>query len=159
MTYSPDHTAEVRAHNQVMRYSRFGSGALLLLLRDTPRDPWSTLQERLAAHFKVIVPNIPAGTADVPGWLTNLLEGLGATDLTVVAVGRHCDAGIALALGDHDLVSRVVLIADPDSAPPGDRLPAARGSQRVRLFVVPRTADAENAIALTLRYLGEGAAG
>jgi hypothetical protein len=157
MTYSldPPHTAEVRAHNQVMRYSRYGSGALLLLLRDASRDPWSTLQERLAAHFKVIVPEVPAGTADVPGWLNNLLEGLGATDITVVAVGGHCDTGLALALVDNEFVSRVVLIADPDSKPADDRVAAARGSQRVRLFVLPRNEGAEDIIALTLQYLRE----
>jgi hypothetical protein len=129
MTYSPDHTAEVRAHNQVMRYSRFGSGALLLLLLDPSRDPCSNFRERLAAHFKVIVPNVPAGTANVTGWLSNLLEGLGATDITVVAVGPHWDTGVALALGGNEFVRRVVLIADP---------------------------AAEDAVARTLRYLVAG---
>lgn len=156
MTYSPDYTAEVRANNQVMRYSRLGTGALLLLLRDPSRDTWSGFRKRLAAHFKVIVPDVPAGTADVPGWLSDLLEGLGATDVSVVAVGRHCDTGLALALGDNDFVSRVVLIADPDSQPSNDPVVATPGAERVRLFVVPRTAEAEDAIALTLRYLDAG---
>ena len=153
MTYTPNHTAEVRAHNQVMRYTRYGSGALVLLLRDPSPDPWSNFRERLAAHFKVIIPNVPAGTADVPCWLSNMLEGLGGTDVTVVAVGRHCDTGLALALGDHDFVSRVVLIADPDADLPDEQVATVRGSQRVRLYVIPRTGDAEDAIALTLRYL------
>lgn len=156
MTYSPAHTAEVRAHNRVMRYSRFGSGVPVLLLRDPSRDGWSTLHERLAAHFKVIVPNVPADTADVPCWLSNLLEGLGAAGMAVVAVGEHCDTGLALALADNDLVGRVVLIADPDTESWDDRVAEARGTRSLSLFVIPGTTGAEQTVDLTRRYLDAG---
>jgi hypothetical protein len=110
MTYPMDHTAEVRAHNQVMRYRRFGTGPLLLLLGNSPRELWPALRERLAEHFKVIVPDIPPGNPDIAGWLCCLLDGLGATEIAVVAEDRLRDTASALACADGDYVGRVVLL-------------------------------------------------
>lgn len=111
--YSPDHTAEVRAHNQVMRYTRAGSGPLLLLLGDAA-EPWGAtgFRERLTEGYKVIVPTIPEGTSDVTEWLGCLLEGLGAAEVTIVAAGSRCDAALALSLDANDFVRRVILIPD-----------------------------------------------
>jgi hypothetical protein len=111
MTHPLAHTAEVRAHNRVMRYTRSGSGPLLLLLGgDSADDLWPGLHDRLAADFKVIVPELPKGDgrADVANWLACLLDGIGATNVFVVTGEPHRDT--ALALGEGDYVSRVVVL-------------------------------------------------
>ena len=113
MTYSSstDHTAEVRAHNQVMRYTRAGTGPLLLLLGE-PAEPWNAFRVRLAERFKVIVPSVPEDTTNVAHWLNSLLDGLGAAEVTIVAAGNQCDAALNLSLGATDAVRRVILLPD-----------------------------------------------
>src|SRR5687767_9576568 len=96
------HAAEVRAHDRVMRYRRWGSGPLLLVLgAESPDAFWPGLPERLAAQFKVIVPEVPSDAPDAVPWLDCLLDGLGASDIAVVAGIRHRATALALAEGDH----------------------------------------------------------
>lgn len=150
-----DGVAEVRAHDQVVRYRRSGSGAAVLLL-DTHAELWPEFPAALAQHFHLIVPDLPGDPAGAPGVLSCLLDGLGRFDVSLVASGRWCDAAIALALGRNEFVGRVVLVPEPEG--PWTDLPAAEQradvAGTVPLFVIPRRVPVAEALDRTVRFLG-----
>ncbi|HVJ30385.1 MAG TPA: hypothetical protein VNA66_08785, partial [Gammaproteobacteria bacterium] len=82
-----EHWAEVRAHDQVMRYRRSGAGRALLLLRSAERADslWPELLEALASHFRLIVPDVPAHAGSAADWLVDFLEGIGMPGMGIVA--------------------------------------------------------------------------
>src|SRR3954454_17703336 len=100
-----EHWAEVRAHDQVMRYRRSGAGRALLLLRTTDRSDflWPELLDALASHFRLIVPELPEGTDGAP-WLTDFLEGIGMPRMGILAAEELCLPAIALARHDTEQV-------------------------------------------------------
>src|SRR5687768_2937389 len=92
--------AEVRAHDQVIRYRRIGVGRPVLVLH-SPDDPdplWPELLDTLGASYRVIVPDAPERETDVTTWLTGFLEGLGAISVRIVASDRFCMPALELAL-------------------------------------------------------------
>lgn len=152
----PETWAEIRAYDLVMRYRRLGVGAPLLLLAPgfDPPPLWPELTRVLAIRFRMLVPEIPAGTS-AGDWLTTFLEGLGTTEISVVATGRFCMPALELALRDVDQLTRIVLIPDDDAdvlSADGALGPGA-GSDRVPLLVVGRGMPAEEAVPLVMRFL------
>src|SRR3954454_14845275 len=84
--------AEVRAHDQVMRYHRSGVGRPLVLLRSAavPDALWPELEEQRVARFRVFAPERPPDCADVAAWVKDFLEGVGLDRVTVVAADPCC---------------------------------------------------------------------
>src|SRR5687768_9062075 len=116
---SPESWAEVRAHDQVMRYRRTGAGRPVLVLR-SPDDPdplWPELLATLGASYRVIVPDPPEGDTDVATWLTSFLEGLGATSVRIVASDRFCMPAVELALLEAVGIVRMALVTDGPPVP------------------------------------------
>ena len=113
-----DTWSEVRANGQVMRYRRSGVGRPVIVLRpDDPGDaPWSALLDSLCASHRLLIPELPAAGADVTSWLAAFLDGLGVSDVAVVAAGPFCLPALELALLGVDRVARLALLSD---GPPG----------------------------------------
>lgn len=108
--------AEIRAHNQVMRYRRHGAGRSLLLL-DSPTAPeiCAEMRDALAAGCRLIIPELPTENVPLAGWLADLLEGLGSSNVGVITAAHYCAAAIELALRGVDQIARVAIIY-PDSS-------------------------------------------
>lgn len=107
--------AEVRAHDQVMRYRRSGVGRALLLVLRSPHDTaplWPGLIESLRDRFRIVAPEAPAAESDAACWLGDFLEGLGASNVTILATGCFCIPVLELALQESDQISRIVLVPD-----------------------------------------------
>ena len=103
--------AEVRAHDQVMRYHRTGAGRPVVVLRAATDDSlWPELDACLAVAFRVITPEIPAGGADIARWLGGFLEGVGLDRVTVVAADAYCLSALELVLLGAEQVERLVLV-------------------------------------------------
>ena len=170
--------AEVRARDHVMRYRRSGAGrAVLVLCAGGGAAPeggessplWPELPGELAAHFRLIVPEVPAGATaagDVAALLVDFLDGLGTCGVAVVATDRFCVAALELALLDADRVARVVLVPGGSAEGTGldGALATAGRASSVPLLVVRRGLPAGEALPLVTRFLaGEpairGAAG
>jgi hypothetical protein len=149
--------AEVRAHDQVMRYRRSGVGRAVLVLgpTDGTQPLWPELTDALAARFRVIVPEVPATDTGVSAWLADFVEGLGITGIGVVAAERLSIPTLELALLDPERVARVVLVRDDATGEAGlDGGPgiAAREGP-VPLLVVRRGLATGEALPLVTRFL------
>ena len=146
-----------------MRYRRSGGGLPVVVL-GSPGDPerlWPGLHEALASRFRLIVPELPRCDSDVAAWLSAFLEGLGSTEVRVVASSEFCVPALELAAGDVDRIARVVLVvggnaggAELDGKAAGVARPAA-----VPLLVVPSGAPAKDAVALVVGFCEEGGCG
>jgi hypothetical protein len=78
--------AYVQAGSVATSYLRTGNGAPVILLTQRKaaeliEDP---LVHALAAQFRLIVPCIPAGGFDAPGWLRNVMACLGMDEARVL---------------------------------------------------------------------------
>lgn len=146
--------AEVRAHDRVMRYRRSGAGTALLLLA-AGDDLWPDFAERLAQHYRVVVPELPANVNEVAAELRCLLDGLGASQVPVIAAGRYCDAALELALGRNEFVGRVVLV--PELAGASSDLPSGTYTRppvvTLPLCVLSRDMPAADALRRTIAFL------
>ena len=155
--------AEVHARDQVMRYGRFGSGLPVVVLGSPVHtEPlWPGLHEALAIRFRLIVPDLPRCDADIASWLAAFLEGLGSTEVRVVASSEFCISALELALGDLDRIARVVLVPRGESSASGldGRLATVARRATVPLLVVRRGAPAAEAIPLVVGFCAEDAAG
>jgi hypothetical protein len=96
--------AEVRARDQVVRYRRSGMGRSVLVLvpPDHPDALWPDLLQGLSAAFRLIVPDPPAAERDAAAWLATFLEGLGLSNVGIVAAGCFCIPVLELAFLDAD---------------------------------------------------------
>jgi pimeloyl-ACP methyl ester carboxylesterase len=132
-------SCEVQARGQVIRYRCTGSGRPLLFLHcGSPLE--GTYQELLAAlerRHRVIVPEPPPADADLTAWLDAFLEGLGGTDVRILAIDRLCLPASELALTGPDDIARLVLIpAVPGREPVlGDTVEAELARARVPFLV------------------------
>ena len=108
----PSTIAEVRAHDQVMRYRRAGAGRPVIVLRgtDDPDALWPELDAELVSHFRVVTPELPAGCDDVAAWVADFLEGVGLDRVAVVAAEPCCLSALELALLGADQVERLILV-------------------------------------------------
>jgi hypothetical protein len=149
--------AEVRARDRVTRYRRAGSGRVVLLLCAAGADApvWPELEPALVRAARVVMPELAADAADVVAHLLAFLEGLGVTDVGVVAADPFCTAALELALRDGGQVARVVLVAGT-----GNRGPGVAGcvttplhESAVPLLVVGRGAPAADAVASVTRFV------
>ena len=160
----PDRWAEVRAHDQVMRYRRSGMGpAVLLLAPSTAAGAlWPELAGALAGRFRLIAPEAPPTDAGCAAWLADFLEGLGLTSAAILAAGGYCLAAIELVLLDADRVSRAVLVpgVGVGGQSPGSESGVGVGTltphpptAAVPLLVVRRGLAADEALPLVTRFL------
>ena len=104
--------AEVRAHDQVMRYRRAGSGRPLVVLRgaDDADALWPELDAELVSRFRVVTPELPTDCEDVAAWVADFLEGLGLDRVAVLAAEPCCLSALELALLNAGQVERLVLV-------------------------------------------------
>jgi pimeloyl-ACP methyl ester carboxylesterase len=108
----PSTIAEVRAHDQVMRYRRAGAGRPVIVLRgaDDPDALWPELDAELVSRFRVVTPELPADCDDVAAWVADFLEGVGLDRVVVVAAEPCCLSALELALIGADQVERLILV-------------------------------------------------
>jgi hypothetical protein len=137
---APGDWAEVRANDRVMRYRRTGTGRaiVLLLLPTHMKAPWPELIESLGSRFRVIFPEPPAGDTDITDWLADFLEGLGMSNVGIVAAERFCIPTLELTLLGLDQVARVVLVPHGPRGEQGAEgaLEATTGQALIPLIVV-----------------------
>ena len=152
--------AEVRARDQVMRYRRSGVGRAVVLLLcpgESPEPFWPALLEALGADFRLIVPELPAADADVAGWLAGFLEGLGVSNVGVLAADRFCLPALELALLEGDQLTRIVLVSDGPGGPRhpsgGGKLQTPLGQAALPLLVVHRGQPASEVVPLVTGFL------
>jgi hypothetical protein len=151
-----DTSAEVRAHDRVVRYRRSGTRGpnLLLLAADSAADLWPEFPRLLSDRFRLFMPDLPQSGADATSSFRCLLDGLGATGVSVLAAGRYCDAALAVALAGDESVGRLVLVpeitvdAEPDSEPE-----AAPRVATAPIYVLSRALPVDDAIAKAIAYL------
>ncbi len=149
--------AEVRAHDQVMRYRRSGTGRPVLV-HHSPEGPdslWPELLTTLGNGYRLIVPEPPAPDVDVTAWLTSFLEGLGTTSVRIVAADRFCIPALELALLEAVGITRMVLVATGPVAPDAPRgfLRSAIGRASASILVVRRGQPAEDGVAAITEFL------
>jgi pimeloyl-ACP methyl ester carboxylesterase len=158
----PESSAEVHAHDRVIRYRHSGSGpAVLLLASEGSSLPlWPELLEELGRRFRLIAPVLPAADS-AAAELADFLEGLGMDGVTVIAAGSFCIPALELALRDADQIARVVLVPDgqsTDSAWGGTLATRAREAA-IPLLVMRRGVAAAEALSLFATFLAGRAPG
>ncbi|HEV7993727.1 MAG TPA: hypothetical protein VGP25_18010 [Gemmatimonadaceae bacterium] len=155
--------AEVRAHDQVMRYRRAGAGRPIVVLRSAPdSEPlWPELEEWLAGAFRVITPEIPRSGADVARWLGDFLEGVGLEHVTLVATEGYCLPALELALLGADQIERLVLVPAgyADETGLAGTLATSLAGVAVPLLVVRRGLSAIEALPLLRHFMQSRADG
>jgi hypothetical protein len=150
--------AEVRAHDQVFRYRRVGSGREVLLVLASVEQPellWAELLEALSEGRRVILPEPPAAGTEVGCWLGDFLEGLGVSNVSIVAANRFCIPALELTFLGLEQIARVVLVLD---APGGgnEAVEAALRQAAVPLLVVHRGQPADEILRLVTDFLAGG---
>jgi hypothetical protein len=149
--------AEVRANDRVMRYRRAGTGrAIVLLLVSTHLEaPWPELIASLGSRFRLIFPEPPAADTDVTDWLGDFLEGLGMSNVGIVAAEHFCIPTLELTLLGLDQVARVVLVPRGPAGEQGveGALDAATGQALVPLIVIRDGQPVEEIVRLITRFL------
>lgn len=152
--------AEVRAHDQVMRYHRAGVGRPLVLLRTAtvPDALWPELEEQLVARFRVFTPELPPDCEDVAGWVKDFLEGVGLDRVVVVAADPCCLSALELALLGAAQIERLVLVPGGLAGETGldGTLATAYEGMSVPLLVVRRGLSAAEALPLLRQFLEYG---
>jgi hypothetical protein len=155
--HAPERWAEVRSHDQVMRYRRSGVGPSIVMLRspEVPAALWPELADALAARFRLIVPEPPTAGTDVTHWLADFLEGLGIAGVSIVASEAFCIPALELALLGADQLVRVVLVpqAPADETGLEGTLLTSMGDAEVALLIVRRGVPASQALPLLMPFL------
>ena len=158
-THPSETLAEVRAHDQVMRYRRTGAGRPLVVLRAGDDALWPELDAELATRFRVVTPELSPRCDDVAAWVRGFLEGVGLERVTLVAAEPCCLAGLELALLDTGQVERLVLVPGGtagESGLDGTLAPTLAGVG-VPLLVVRRGLAAADALPLVRNFLDHAA--
>jgi len=156
LTHPAETLAEVRAHDQVMRYRRAGAGRPLVVLRSDGADPfWPELYADLVSRFRVITPELPADCDDVAAWVAGFLEGVGLNRVLLVAADPCCLSALELVLLDGRQVERLVLVPAGAVGETGldGTLGSAFASPSVPLLVVRRGLSATEALPLLRQFL------
>ena len=148
--------AEVRAHDQVMRYHRAGVGRPLVVLRAAAdRDSiWPEL-DHLVARFRVFTPELPQDCGDVAGWMKDFLEGVGLDRALLIATEPCCLAALELALLGPDQIERLVLVPGGLAGETGldGTLATTLAGVPVPLLVVRRGLSAAEALPMLRNFL------
>lgn len=157
-----DSFAEVRAHDQVMRYRRAGAGRPLLVLRSShePHPLWAELDDALVGAFRVLTPDVPSAGVDVVAWMRDFLEGVGLERVTIIADDSLCITALEMVLLNADQVERMVLVPAGNAGETGldGTLATSLAGVAVPLLVVRRGLSAHEAVPLLMQFLGLGGA-
>jgi pimeloyl-ACP methyl ester carboxylesterase len=149
--------AEVRAHDQVMRYHRTGAGRPVVLLRAAsgPDSIWPELDAELAARFRVFTPELPPDCEDVAAWVKGFLEGVGLDRVLLVAADPCCLSALELTLVGADQIERLVLVPAGAAGETGldGTIAATFVGVSVPLLVVRRGLPATEALPLLRQFL------
>ena len=149
--------AEVRAHDQVMRYHRAGAGRPLVLLRAAaaPDALWPELEAQLIGRFRVFTPELPPDCDDVAAWVKDFLEGVGLDRVPLIAADPYCLSALELALLGADQIERLVLVPGGLAGETGldGTLATAYAGVSVPLLVVRRGVPAAEALPLLSQFL------
>ena len=149
--------AEVRAHDQVMRYRRAGAGRPLVVLRGAAGSNgfWPELEADLTSRFRVFTPQLPADCDDVAAWVADFLEGLGLDRVVLVAADPCCLSALELALLRGYQVERLVLVPAGAVGETGldGTLATTFAGVSVPLLVVRRGLAAAEALPLLRQFL------
>jgi hypothetical protein len=159
----PETVAEVRAREHVIRYRRAGAGSPVLLLIDGAErvsPTWMELIDALATRFRVIIPELDAPLPHNAVWLASFLEGLGAVAVDVVADDPFWLPAVQLALGEDELVARLVVVVhdSDDDEPLTSALAAGARSTAIPLILVSNKLPPTDLVDAVTRFLGEGVA-
>ena len=105
--------AEIRTREQVIRYRRVGAGHPVLVLAEQ-LEICPTVVRALTetGAVRLIMPELPAEAVHVAGWAADFLEGIGATNVGVLATPSFVGAAIELAMLGAVQITRVVLVAE-----------------------------------------------
>lgn len=154
-THPAETLAEVRAHDQVMRYRRAGAGRPLVVLRGGPESLWPELEADLASRFRVITPELSADCGDVAAWARDFLEGVGLDRVMLLAADPCCVAALELALLNAYQVERLVLVPSGAAGETGldGTLATTLAGATVPLLVVRRGLAAADALPLLRNFL------
>jgi hypothetical protein len=156
-THPAETLAEVRAHDQVMRYRRAGAGRPLVVLRRTTGTPcfWPELELDLASRFRVITPELPPDCEDVAAWVGDFLEGVGLDRVVLLAADPCCLPALELALLRGYQVVRLVLVPAGAVGETGldGTLATTFAGVSVPLLVVRRGLSAAEALPLLRQFL------
>jgi hypothetical protein len=154
----PVSLAEVRAHDQVMRYHRAGAGRPLVLLRTAASADslWPELEEHLVSRYRVFTPELPPDCEDVAGWVKGFLEGVGLDRVVVVATEPCCLSALELTLLGVAQIERLVLVPGGLANETGldGTLATTYAGVPVPLLVVRRGLSAAEALPLLRQFLG-----
>jgi hypothetical protein len=157
LTTPAETLAEVRAHDQVMRYHRAGMGRPVVVLRgaDDANALWPELDAELVSRFRVVTPELPAECEDVAAWVAGFLEGVGLDRVVVLAAESCCLSALELALFNAYLVERLVLIPAGAVSETGldGTLATTLAGVPVPLIVVRRGLSAAVALPLLRNFL------
>ena len=151
--------AEVRAHDQVMRYHRAGAGRPVVVLRSMMDDClWPELDACLAVAFRVLTPEVPVSGLDIARWLSGFLEGMGLARVTLVAAADYCLPALELVLLGADQVERLVLVPAGTASDTGldGTLATSLAGVAVPLLVLRRGLSAAEALPLLTQFLRSG---
>jgi hypothetical protein len=156
--------AEVHARDQVVRYRRSGTGAVVLLLgAGHGHIRWAGLEPALGRHGRVMVPDL--GDPDdqpVERRLGAFLEGIGATAVSVLVVQHAVMAPVlTLALREPELIGRVAIVADgiPADAPQEATLAGGARPAPLPLLLLARALPSDEALPALVRFLCPGDGG
>lgn len=159
ITHPAETLAEVRAHDQVMRYRRAGVGRPLVVLRGTGDADalWPELDAELVSRFRVFAPELPDDCDDVASWVAAFLEGVGLDRVAVLAGEPRCLSALELALLDACRVERLVLVPAGSAGETGldGTLATTFAGVSVPLLVVRRGLAAAEALPLLRNFLAD----
>ena len=151
--------AEVRAHDQVMRYRRAGAGRPVVVLRRANGSAcfWPELEHDLASRFRVVTPELPADCGDIAAWVADFLEGVGLDRVVLVAADPCCLPALELALLRGYQVERLVLVPAGAVGETGldGTLATTFAGVSVPLLVVRRGLSAADALPMLRRFLDQ----
>ena len=110
---APDGWAEIRTREQVIRYRRAGAGHPVLVLAEQ-QEICPTVIRALteASGVRLIMPELPVEAVHTAGWAADFLEGIGATNVGLLATQSFACAAIELAMLGAEQIGRVVLVAE-----------------------------------------------
>ena len=114
--------AEVRVGEHVTRYVRRGSGPGVVLLGvDAGANPlWSPLVAALGTSHRLIIPQPPPNGAVEIACLRGFIEGIGLSDVVLIAGGAAVAPAVELTGADDFIVRKLVVLADESTITPGD---------------------------------------
>lgn len=109
----------------------------------------------LGNNFRLIVPEVPPGSANYGAWLAEFLEGLGTTPVSLIAASDFCVAALDLVLRDVDQISQLILVPDGEADEPGREgaLGTGAGPSSVPVLIVRRGVDVIDALPTITRFL------